>query len=267
MEKSKSIGVRKGAWTYEEDKLLKACIDKYGEGKWHLVPQRAGLNRCRKSCRLRWLNYLNPSINRESFSEDEVDMILRLHKLLGNRWALIAARLPGRTSNDVKNYWHTHLRKKMISRKLEENKAKEKPKETMKAHEVIKPQPRTFSSHSPWLNGKHTFVKPMVTFSTKDASVAPDSNIESTIVPINGDGDSAAPPSLGNSTLSAMWWESLLIESNDKIGPCPLLQEEKNSLLEWQNIENYFIEGPTNVGDCYWDSSLCEFDSLLDILN
>jgi len=36
-------GVRKGAWTYEEDKLLKTCINKYGEGKWHLVPQRAGL--------------------------------------------------------------------------------------------------------------------------------------------------------------------------------------------------------------------------------
>ncbi|CAL5189969.1 unnamed protein product [Lathyrus oleraceus] len=262
MEKSKSRVVRKGAWTYEEDKLLKACIEMYGEGKWHLIPQRAGLNRCRKSCRLRWLNYLNPTINRESFSEDEVDMILRLHKLLGNRWALIAARLPGRTSNDVKNYWHTHLRKKMISKNLEE---KEKSKETMKAHEVIKPQPRTFSSHSPWLNGKN-IVKPIVAVSTKDASVAKDSNIESTIIPIIGDGDCAAPPSLGNST---MWWESLLGASNDKIGSCSLLQEEGNSILGLSNIENYFMEGSNdiNVGDCDWDSSFCEFDYLLDILN
>ena len=122
-------GVRKGAWTYKEDELLKACINTYGEGKWNLVPQRSGivyvsystiylaysfslvetlywskpyndalililskillhltgLNRCRKSCRLRWLNYLSPNINRGRFSEDEVDLILRLHKLLGNR--------------------------------------------------------------------------------------------------------------------------------------------------------------------------------------
>ncbi|XP_058744801.1 transcription factor MYB1-like [Vicia villosa] len=265
MEKSKSIGVRKGAWTYEEDKLLKICIDKYGEGKWQLVPQRAGLNRCRKSCRLRWLNYLNPAVNRESFSEDEVDMILRLHKLLGNRWSLIAARLPGRTANDVKNYWHTHLRKKMISRKSDEKKEKEKPKETIKAHEVIKPQPRTFSSHSPLLKGIPDFVKPIGTFSSKNPSVAKDGNIENTMQPIIGDGDFAAPPSLGNSTLSAMWWESLLNESNEKIGSCSLLQEERNSILELPNIENFFIEGSSTFGDCYWDSNLCGFDSHLDI--
>ncbi|KAK3426376.1 hypothetical protein EUGRSUZ_F02843 [Eucalyptus grandis] len=80
-----AIGVRKGAWTEEEDALLKEWVEKYGEGKWHQVPRRAGLNRCRKSCRLRWLNYLKPNIKRGAFQEDEVDMIIRLHKLLGNR--------------------------------------------------------------------------------------------------------------------------------------------------------------------------------------
>ncbi|KAL1160802.1 hypothetical protein V6Z11_A07G088800 [Gossypium hirsutum] len=74
----------------------------------------AGLNRCRKSCRLRWLNYLKPNIKRGHFAADEVDLIIRLHNLLGNRWSLIAGRLPGRTANDVKNYWNTHLLKKNI---------------------------------------------------------------------------------------------------------------------------------------------------------
>ncbi|KAL1160801.1 hypothetical protein V6Z11_A07G088800 [Gossypium hirsutum] len=109
-----SLRVRKGAWTEEEDLLLKKCIEKYGEGKWHQVPARAGLNRCRKSCRLRWLNYLKPNIKRGHFAADEVDLIIRLHNLLGNRWSLIAGRLPGRTANDVKNYWNTHLLKKNI---------------------------------------------------------------------------------------------------------------------------------------------------------
>ncbi|KAK2359455.1 hypothetical protein P8452_63667 [Trifolium repens] len=107
-----SSSLRKGAWTKLEDDLLKDCIQRYGVGKWHLVPQRAGLKRCRKSCRLRWLNYLNPNIKRGEFSQDEVDLMIKLHKLLGNRWSLIAGRLPGRTSNDVKNYWNTNMRSK-----------------------------------------------------------------------------------------------------------------------------------------------------------
>ncbi|KAK1439694.1 hypothetical protein QVD17_05514 [Tagetes erecta] len=112
-----SLVLRKGAWTAQEDKRLKNCIEKFGEGKWHLVPLKAGLNRCRKSCRLRWLNYLRPNIKRGAFEEDEVDLLLRLHKLLGNRWSLIAGRIPGRTANDVKNYWNTHLKSRAKQQK------------------------------------------------------------------------------------------------------------------------------------------------------
>ncbi|XP_039022482.1 transcription factor MYB75-like [Hibiscus syriacus] len=108
------------AWTEEEDQLLKKCIERYGEGKWHRVPLLAGLNRCRKSCRLRWLNYLRPNIKRGSFAEDEVQLIIKLHKLLGNKWSLIAGRLPGRTANDVKNYWNCHLSKKLSAQETEE---------------------------------------------------------------------------------------------------------------------------------------------------
>ncbi|KAJ6867811.1 transcription factor MYB1-like [Populus alba x Populus x berolinensis] len=110
-----SSGTRKGAWTREEDILLRDCVEKYGERRWHQVSPRAGLNRCGKSCRLRWLNYLKPGIKRGRYSEDEEDLIIKLHRLLGNRWSLIAGRLPGRTANDVKNYWNTNLRKKVVS--------------------------------------------------------------------------------------------------------------------------------------------------------
>ncbi|XP_047320213.1 transcription factor MYB1-like [Impatiens glandulifera] len=108
------LGVRKGAWTEEEDTLLSGYILKHGEGKWHLIPKNAGLNRCRKSCRLRWLNYLSPNIKRGTFAYDEIDLIIRLHNLLGNRWSLIAGRIPGRTANDVKNFWNSHLKKDTI---------------------------------------------------------------------------------------------------------------------------------------------------------
>ncbi|ESW12445.1 hypothetical protein PHAVU_008G113300 [Phaseolus vulgaris] len=129
------------AWTEEEDHLLKKCIQQYGEGKWHRVPLLAGLNRCRKSCRLRWLNYLRPNIKRGNFAEEEVEMIIKLHKLLGNRWSLIAGRLPGRTANDVKNYWNCHL-----SKRLNALEAEDKP--VSRDVQVIRPQARNIGSSS-----------------------------------------------------------------------------------------------------------------------
>ncbi|PSR96197.1 Anthocyanin regulatory C1 protein [Actinidia chinensis var. chinensis] len=107
-------GLNRGAWTAMEDKILKDYIKVHGEGKWRDLPKRAGLKRCGKSCRLRWLNYLRPDIKRGNITRDEEDLIIRLHKLLGNRWSLIAGRLPGRTDNTIKNYWNTNIGKKLV---------------------------------------------------------------------------------------------------------------------------------------------------------
>ncbi|KAK6941682.1 SANT/Myb domain, partial [Dillenia turbinata] len=104
--------LKKGLWKPEEDLLLKNYIETHGEGNWATVSKRSGLMRGGKSCRLRWKNHLRPNIKRGRMSEEEEDLIIRMHKLLGNRWSLIAGRLPGRTDNEVKNYWNTHLNKK-----------------------------------------------------------------------------------------------------------------------------------------------------------
>ncbi|XP_054799210.1 transcription factor MYB1-like [Prosopis cineraria] len=109
-------GLNRGAWTVQEDKLLTSYIETHGQAKWTLVPKKAGLNRSGKSCRLRWLNYLRPDIKRGGITQDEEELIIRLHKLLGNRWSLIAGRLPGRTDNEIKNYWNTTLAKKLRAR-------------------------------------------------------------------------------------------------------------------------------------------------------
>ena len=88
----------------------------------------AGLLRCGKSCRLRWMNYLRPDIKRGNITPEEDDLIIRMHSLIGNRWSLIAGRLPGRTDNEIKNYWNTHLSKKLKNQEqlLEKKKKKQK---------------------------------------------------------------------------------------------------------------------------------------------
>ncbi|KAG2579484.1 transcription factor MYB93-like [Panicum virgatum] len=107
-------GLKKGPWTPEEDEKLQQYIQKNGHGSWRTLPRLAGLNRCGKSCRLRWTNYLRPDIKRGKFSQEEEQTILHLHSILGNKWSAIATHLPGRTDNEIKNFWNTHLKKRLI---------------------------------------------------------------------------------------------------------------------------------------------------------
>ncbi|MBA0649784.1 hypothetical protein Goklo_017308 [Gossypium klotzschianum] len=106
-------GLKKGPWTPEEDIILVSYIQQHGPGNWRAVPTNTGLLRCSKSCRLRWTNYLRPGIKRGNFTDHEEKLIIHLQALLGNRWAAIASYLPQRTDNDIKNYWNTHLKKKL----------------------------------------------------------------------------------------------------------------------------------------------------------
>ncbi|CAH8357803.1 unnamed protein product [Eruca vesicaria subsp. sativa] len=149
------IGIKKGPWTPEEDIILVSYIQEHGPGNWRSVPTNTGyislffnifsscvflfillffmspddvcifgiskgLLRCSKSCRLRWTNYLRPGIKRGNFTPHEEGMIIHLQALLGNKWASIASYLPQRTDNDIKNYWNTHLKKKLNKSESEE---------------------------------------------------------------------------------------------------------------------------------------------------
>ncbi|XP_057752155.1 transcription factor MYB13-like isoform X2 [Arachis stenosperma] len=106
-------GVRKGTWTPEEDTKLIAHLTTFGHPtNWRQLPTAAGLARCGKSCRLRWMNYLRPDVKRGNYTQEEDDTIIKLHNQFGNRWSMIASHLHGRSDNEIKNRWHSQLKKR-----------------------------------------------------------------------------------------------------------------------------------------------------------
>uniref|UniRef100_A0A0C9RMW5 TSA: Wollemia nobilis Ref_Wollemi_Transcript_9986_1363 transcribed RNA sequence n=1 Tax=Wollemia nobilis TaxID=56998 RepID=A0A0C9RMW5_9CONI len=104
--------MRKGPWTVEEDMRLIRYISLHGEGRWNFLAKAAGLKRNGKSCRLRWVNYLRPDLKRGNITPEEERLIIDLQGRWGNRWSRIAQRLPGRTDNEIKNYWRTRIKRK-----------------------------------------------------------------------------------------------------------------------------------------------------------
>ncbi|XVE79054.1 hypothetical protein DITRI_Ditri14bG0027100 [Diplodiscus trichospermus] len=106
-----SSHLKKGPWTSTEDAILVDYVKKHGEGNWNAVQKHSGLSRCGKSCRLRWANHLRPDLKKGVFTPEEERRIVELHSKLGNKWARMAAELPGRTDNEIKNYWNTRIKR------------------------------------------------------------------------------------------------------------------------------------------------------------
>ncbi|KAK1411568.1 hypothetical protein QVD17_38118 [Tagetes erecta] len=104
--------LKKGPWTSAEDAILVDYVNKHGEGNWNAVQKHSGLYRCGKSCRLRWANHLRPDLKKGAFTPEEERRIIELHSKMGNKWARMAVELPGRTDNEIKNFWNTRTKRR-----------------------------------------------------------------------------------------------------------------------------------------------------------
>ncbi|KAL4339872.1 hypothetical protein GQ457_08G014930 [Hibiscus cannabinus] len=217
------------------------------EGKWHKVPSRAGwlksagLNRCRKSCRLRWTNYLNPNIKRGAFAADEVDLIIRLHNLLGNRWSLIAGRLPGRTANDVKNYFNTHLSKKKVDPSSDPN------PHLNPSFRVIKPRPLILS--------KKSF--PVLLGEDKKTNTTATTTLASNNISESATGGNNIGYCFPGENDEVMWWDNLMMNEKE----VDYLQDSMNNfnpsvLEDWHINEEMDCSTTCHLDELYLDGEL-----------
>ncbi|KAI4373482.1 hypothetical protein MLD38_011604 [Melastoma candidum] len=143
---------RKGPWTEQEDFQLTCFVGQFGDRRWNFIAEVSALNRTGKSCRLRWVNYLHPGLKKGKMTPQEEKLVIELQGKWGNRWSRIARKLPGRTDNEIKNYWRTHMRQQAQERKRSLYPSASSSKGGSSPSSTI-----TTDSASPPENGKESF--------------------------------------------------------------------------------------------------------------
>ncbi|XVE74247.1 hypothetical protein DITRI_Ditri12bG0001600 [Diplodiscus trichospermus] len=244
--------IKRGLWSPEEDDKLIKHITAHGHGSWSSVPKLAGLQRCGKSCRLRWINYLRPDLKRGSFTAEEEQIIIDVHRILGNRWAQIAKHLPGRTDNEVKNFWNSCIKKKLLSQGLDP-----------KTHNLLSSRQRASNKfacqYSPSQPQEQSFTVFNIGSRTRDASLV---TVNPPVVTF------PAPPPPSDQSI-AMQIPNTESQSPNVVGACygqnlhestifPYCSSMESTIISSSSSSSIHIYGFNNLLDenpCIWDAN------------
>lgn len=112
-KKALQPGLVKGKWTNEEDSIITEMVKASSfpgggsdsQTKWSDIAKRLP-GRLGEQVKSRWVNHLDPNIRKGAWTKTEMDLLVEAQKELGNKWADIAKRIPGRSENSVKNRWY-----------------------------------------------------------------------------------------------------------------------------------------------------------------
>ncbi|KAH1111963.1 hypothetical protein GYH30_010358 [Glycine max] len=105
----KKSNIVKGKWTIDDGFTISNSIQPHIA---KILPGRIGKQR-----RERWHNHLRPDIKKDTWTDEEDKVLIEVHDEVGNKWAEIATRLPGRTENSIKNHWNATKRRQHSKRK------------------------------------------------------------------------------------------------------------------------------------------------------
>ncbi|EGB07019.1 hypothetical protein AURANDRAFT_7255, partial [Aureococcus anophagefferens] len=104
-------------WLSHEDDRVRDLVEARGPKLWAKLAVAFNETLDEKDWRTdrqiscRWRDHLDPNVNRDPFTDGEIEIIRDAQRQMPNKWVSIAKLLPGRTDIQVSTFWDCTIKK------------------------------------------------------------------------------------------------------------------------------------------------------------